>query len=270
MDDVPVEGGELLIERLVDLQAVDIDDGAEIVQMILRSGHGGFPDLALSDLTVAQQGIDTVVLLCKLSGQSHADCGGDALAQRAGGHVDALDMTHVGMAGVMALDGAEELQILLREEAAQGQHRVQSRRAVAFGQHKAVAVRILRVGRVDLHDVEVQRREDVHRGEAAADMAGRGGMNGVKSEQPCLGSHDFELFAVKFFHSDHSFSSYFKTQKRDARIAWDECGGRSILQWHSSALPAARRRKACRSARRCPVRQSERCPARQDTCRGSA
>lgn len=70
------------------------------------------------------------------------------------------------MAGVMALDGAEELQILLREEAAQGQHRVQSRRAVALGQHKAVAVRVLRVGRVDMHDVEVQRREDVHRRQA--------------------------------------------------------------------------------------------------------
>ena len=142
-----------------------------------------------------------------------------------------------------------------------GQHRVQSRRAVALGQHKAVAVRVLRVGRVDLHDVEVQRREDVHRRQAAADVAGRSGMNGVKSEQPCLGSHDFELFAVKFFHIDHSFSSYFKTQKRDAKILQGGYGGRSILQWHSSALPAARRPRAYRSVRRRRFWRTARRPA---------
>ena len=238
--------------------------------MILGSGHGGLPDLTLGDLAVAQQGIDTVVLLRQLACQRHADGSGDALAQGAGGHVDALDVTHVGVAGVMALDGAEELQILLREEAAQGQHRVQSRRAVALGQHKAVAVRVLRVGRVDMHDVEVQRREDVHRRQAAADVAGRSGMNGVKSEQPRLGSHDFELFAVKFFHIDHSFSSYFKTQKRDAKILRDGYGGRSIPQWRNSALPAARRPRAHRSVKRRPYRRTARRPAPRDRCRGSA
>ncbi len=49
--------------------------------MILGSGHGGLPDLALGDLAVAQQGIDAVVLLCQLACQRHADGSGDALAQ---------------------------------------------------------------------------------------------------------------------------------------------------------------------------------------------
>ena len=38
------------------------------------------------------------------------------------------------------------------------------------------------------------------------DVAGSGSMHRVKAQQTCLRSQDGELFAVTFFHSDHSFS----------------------------------------------------------------
>ena len=54
------------------------------------------------------------------------DSDGDALAQRAGRHIDAGDVFHFHMAGHMAVDAAEHLKILNREEAAQRQHRIYS------------------------------------------------------------------------------------------------------------------------------------------------
>ena len=94
--------------------------------MILVGSHHGFPDLTLGNFAVAQDRIDAVVLARDLAGQRHADGNGDALAQRAGGHIDAGDVFHFHMAGHMAVDAAEHLKILNREEAAQRQHRIYS------------------------------------------------------------------------------------------------------------------------------------------------
>ena len=88
-----------------------------------------------------------------------------------------------------------------------------------------------------------------------------------KKDLSALGNENVH---VKFFHIDHSFSSYFKTQKRDAKILRGGYGGRSIPQWRNSALPAARRPRAHRSVKRRPYRRTARRPAPRDRCRGSA
>ena len=106
----------------------------------------------------------------------------------------------------MSLDGTEQLQILHREEAAQRQHRIQRRRRVTLGQHEAVTVGILGVCGIDIHFVEIERRERVNDRETSADMSGRGGMHRVQCQQTCPIGHDFQLFAIKFFHKNHSFS----------------------------------------------------------------
>ena len=135
LNHVPTERLKLLVQRLgghdvlrlaVDLQTVDVNAGAQIVKVVLIGGHHSLPDLTLGDLAVAKNGVDTIILLCDLTGQRHADSDGDALAQRAGRHIDAGDVFHFHMAGHMAVDTAEHLKILNREEAAQRQHRIYS------------------------------------------------------------------------------------------------------------------------------------------------
>jgi len=171
LDDVPAEGLELLVEglgrhdvlgRAVDLQPVHIDAGAEIVEMILGGGHHGLPDLALGQLAVAKNGVDAVVLVGLLAGQRHAGRHGNALAQGAGGHVDAGIIVHLDVAGHVALDAAEHFEVFHGEEAAQRQHGVDGGRAVALGHHKPVAVGVLRVLGIDAHLGEIQIRQHVH------------------------------------------------------------------------------------------------------------
>ena len=178
---MPAERFKLLVQRLgghdvlrlaVDLQTVDVDAGAQIVEVVLIGGHHGLPDLTLGDLAVAKNGVDTIILLCDLTGQRHADGDGDALAQRAGGHIDAGDVFHFHMAGHMAVDAAEHLEILDREEAAQRQHRVHGGGAVALGHDEAVTAGVMRVLGIDAHFGKVQVRQHVHAAHRAARMAG--------------------------------------------------------------------------------------------------
>ena len=81
---------------------------------------------------------------------------------------------------------------------------------MALGQDKAVPVGVLRVVGIHVHDAEIEGGDGVNGREAAADVAGSGGMHRVKAQQARLCSQDGELFAVTFFHSDHSFSELLK------------------------------------------------------------
>ena len=82
-------------------------------------------------------------------GQRHADRVGEALAERAGGGLHARRDADLGMAGRLRVQLAEVLQLLHRQlVAGQMQQRVQQHRAVAVGQHEAVAVEPARVGRI--------------------------------------------------------------------------------------------------------------------------
>ena len=43
-----------LLDGAVDLQAVVVDDHAEVIELLVAGKHGGLPDLALLALAVAQ------------------------------------------------------------------------------------------------------------------------------------------------------------------------------------------------------------------------
>ena len=214
LDDVPAEGLALLVQRLgghdvggaaVDLQAVHVDDGAQVVQLILGSGHESLPNLALGDFAVAQDGVDAVIPVVELAAQSHTDSGGNALAQRAGGHIDTGNVVHFHVAGHMGVNAAELLQALHGEEAPQGQRGIQSGRAVALGHDKAVTVRVLGILGVHLHDVEVESGQHVQAAEGAAGMAGGSVMYHLDCQQTGFGRVDGQSL-ILVFHSDPSFS----------------------------------------------------------------
>ena len=199
------EGAELVGERhgvvdlldgAVDLQAVVVDDHAEVIELLVAGKHGGLPDLALLALAVAQQGVGAIVIAPVLGGNGHAHGGGDALAERTGGHVDARGVVHVGMALQVAADMAQRLEILLGEESALGEHGVQTRRAVTLGKHEAIAVGLAGIGRVDVHFLKVQIGHDVGSAERTARMAGLGSVHAGDDALPYLVGNLFELFVA--------------------------------------------------------------------------
>ena len=131
-----------------------------------------------------------------LGGNGHAHGGGDALAERTGGHVNARGVVHVGVTLQGAADVAQRLEILLGEESALGEHGVQTRRAVALGKHEAIAVGLAGVGRVDVHFLKVQIGHDVGSAERTARMAGLGSVHAGDDALPYLVGNLFELFVA--------------------------------------------------------------------------
>ena len=168
--------------------------------MELVGRHRRLPDLALGDLTVAQDGVDAEALLRLLAGQRHADGNGDALAQRAGGHIDAGVIVHLDVAGHVAVDAAEHLQVLDREEAAQREDRIERRGTMALGHDETVTVGVVRVLGVDAHLAEIEISQHVHAAERAARMAGRCVMHHFHGQQSGLRSRQFQLRQFGFFH----------------------------------------------------------------------
>ena len=131
-----------------------------------------------------------------LGGNRHAHGGGDALAERAGGHIDARGVVHVGMTLQVAADMAQRLEILLGEEPTLGEHGVQARSAMALGEHKTVAIGLAGIGRVDVHFLKVQIGHDVGSAERTARMAGLGSVHAGDDALPYLVGNLFELFVA--------------------------------------------------------------------------
>ena len=192
---MPLKGAELvserhgrvdLIDRAVNLQAVVVDDGNKIVERMVAGKHGRLPHLALLALTVAQQRVDTVAVAPVLSGKRHSNCSRDALTERSGGHIDARGVVHVGMALQSAANMAERLELFDGKIAAICQHRIQARRRVTLGEHKAIAIGLVRVGRIDIHFLKVQIRHDVGSTERSTRMSRLGRVNRSHDTLPDL------------------------------------------------------------------------------------
>ena len=82
--EVPAELGRAALA-----EPVDVDDGGQVGQLVVRRLVERLPDRALGHLAVAAQHPHVVRQLVEvLAGQGDADGVGQALAERAGGHVD--------------------------------------------------------------------------------------------------------------------------------------------------------------------------------------
>ena len=154
--------------------------------------HQRFPNLTLFDLPVAQNGVDAIILLVELAGERHAAGGGDALAERAGGHIDAGDSLHIGMTLEHRMGLTQTLELFLIEKAAQSQNRIQRRSRMAFGKDETVAIGVLGIGGVDLHFFVVEIGQNIHAGKRAAGMAGFGQTDGLNGQHAALGCQDLQ------------------------------------------------------------------------------
>ena len=117
--------------------------------------------------------------------QRHADRVGEALAERPGGGLDAGRMAVLGMAGGARAELAEALELLdlhLRI-AGQMEQRVEQHRAMAGGQHEAVAIGPVGRARIELEELAEQHGRDVGHAHRQAGMAGIGGLHRIHRER---------------------------------------------------------------------------------------
>ena len=115
-------------------------------------------------------GIEQAALVARR--HRHADRRGQALAQRAGGDLDALGVAELRVARRLGLPGAQRLDVVeLETEAAQVQLDVQGQAGVPAGQHEPVAAQPVHVARVVAHlalEQRVRQRRQAHRGAGVA------------------------------------------------------------------------------------------------------
>ena len=188
----------------VDLQAVVVDDDAQVIQLIVGGEHERLPALAFLDLAVTQQGVNTVGLAGVLGSQRHAAGGGNALAQGAGGHIHTGNGVHIGVALQIAVDMAQGLQILHGEETAMGQRGVQAGCGMALTQDKTVPVLPLGILGIDIHFLEVQIGEHFGSGQAAAGVAAFGTVSRFDDAHANLAGGELQLL---LFAESHSIAS---------------------------------------------------------------
>ena len=156
-------GAANLFHRAVDLQAVVVHNQAEIVKLLMGGKHGSLPDLALLDLTVAEDRIHTIRLVIQLGCQRHAAGGRNTLAQGARAHIHAGRVIHIRMTLQHGADMAQRLHLIGREIAALRQRCIQTGAAMAFGEDKTIAVRIMWILRIHLHLFEIEIGKQVRR-----------------------------------------------------------------------------------------------------------
>ncbi len=180
--DFPAEGGEFFVERFVaanvagaagDLEGVVIDDGDEVVEAIVRGGHGGFPVGSFGEFAIAEEDEGAEVASIFSGGDGATDADGEAVAEAAG-----VVFAAGNGAGRMSDEGgvvlAEGVELFEGEKTFVGEDDVEGFDGVAFGLDVAVAVGVGEVLWGDVEDAVVEDVEDVDAGEAAAGVAGVG------------------------------------------------------------------------------------------------
>ena len=213
VEDAPAVGlearGGVVGEREADV-ALDRDLVGVVEDDELReaeaAGEGrGLVRDALLEVAVAAHHVDVVVEEGLLAGavearlhhrlgDRHADAVGEALAERAGGDLDADRAGALGVAGRDGAPLAELPEVVERDgEAGLVQERVEQGGAVAAGEDEAVAVVPLRVAAGDAEVVHPERGGGGGHAEGEAGVAGVGGLDlvGGEAAEDVGGAEDF-------------------------------------------------------------------------------
>ena len=166
-------------------EPVDVDDRRQVVEAVEGGVLERLPHRALGHLGVAAQAPHAVGQPVELLARDrHADRDRQALAERAGGHVDPRDDRH-RVALELRAEPAERQQVLVRDRPGRLEHRVVQRRRVALGEDQVVVVGVVGVLVVELEVLLHQHRHQVgrrHRGRRVAGVGGRGGADRVDAQ----------------------------------------------------------------------------------------
>ena len=200
-DHVPAAGaetrggvvGEPALHGAIDRDAVVVVERDQLVQL----PHAGQRDRLLADAlhqaaiavedvgVVVDDGVAGAVELARqqLLGQREADRVRQALAERAGGGLDAGRVADFRVARGAAAELPERLQVVDREVVAgQVQQRVEQHRGMAVREHEAVTVGPVRITRVVAQVARPERHRHLGHAHRGAGVAGVGALDGVHRE----------------------------------------------------------------------------------------
>jgi hypothetical protein len=172
-----VDGGVVVVEQhrqLGELQAAGDADGL-VADAFHQAAVAGDHPGAVVDEVMAEAASQMSL------GHRHADGGGQALAQRAGGGLDARGVVDFRVAGGQRSPLTEVLDLLHRHglEAGQVKQGIEQHRAVAGRQHEAVAVGPIGLARVELQELAPQHGRHVGHAHRHALVTGLGLVHGV-------------------------------------------------------------------------------------------
>jgi hypothetical protein len=136
--------------------------------------HRRLPHLAFLDLAVAHDAVHAAGRAGQLEAERHAERDREALAERAGGRLDAGQRHAVRVALERAAELAQRDELALREVAGARHHRVEGGHRVALGEHDAVAIGPVRTPGVVPQPAEDDRHEQVDDRKRPARVAGAG------------------------------------------------------------------------------------------------
>ncbi|CAI1164975.1 Uncharacterised protein [Serratia entomophila] len=185
--------GEPAVDVAVDGDAVVIVEGGQLAELESAGQRTDFVRDAFHHAAVAHEGVgvvvdDVVAGAVELGaegafGDGEADGVGDALAERAGGGFNAGGIAVFRVARGFGVQLAEVFQLAHRQVVAgEVQQAVNQHGAVAVGEHEAVAVSPVRVGRVVVQVVTPQDFGDVRHAHRGARVAGICFLYGVHAE----------------------------------------------------------------------------------------
>ena len=156
-------------------EAVDVDDRGQVVEAVEGGVLERLPHRALGHLGVAAQAPHAVGQAVELlARQGDADGDRQALAERAGGHVDPRD-DRDRVALELRPEPAEREQLLVGDRPRGLEHRVVERRRVALGEDQVVVVGVPGVLVVEVEVLLHQHRHQVGRRHRRRRVAGVGG-----------------------------------------------------------------------------------------------
>ncbi len=217
--DIPSEGRPALayvvkwhdvLGIAADLQMVAVDDGHEVVELILVGGHSSFVDTALALLAVAHKDVGAVAVRIHLGGQCHAYADAQAVAQCTAVHLDAWHLD----SRVAAEDAAElsqRVEYFRLEKTFRLQRDVERLHAVSLREHEAVSVGCLGVGGVEtLHHVEIECRHHIEARKVAADVPRLGAVDNLHQAFAALFGQQLQFFCIH--RSEKRVISYYKNR----------------------------------------------------------
>ena len=167
-------------------EAVDVEDRAEVVELVVARVLERLPHRALGHLGVAAQGPDAVGQAIEpLAGERDADGDRQALAERPGRHVGGRDpRRRVPLQAAAELPERQQLGVV--DDPRRLEHRVVERRRMSLGEDQVVVPGVLQVARVHAQEAAVeQHRHQIggrHRGGGVSGARRRAAADGVHTQ----------------------------------------------------------------------------------------
>jgi hypothetical protein len=182
--------GEGQLGLAVDRDVVVVVDHDEPAEAEVAGERGGLVADALHEVAVTRdhEGVVVAQLGAEAGaqpalGDRHAGAVADALAERAGGDLDALGVVPFGVARRLRLPLAERLEVVeLQAVPGQVEHRVEEDRRVAGGEDEPVAVGPVGLARVVLHHPRPEHVGEWRQCHRRARVPGVGPLRGVHRE----------------------------------------------------------------------------------------